>query len=186
MEHHEGLDRVVMIGPKAQEILRPWLKSDLEAFLFSPADALDQWNAERRQQYARERRERGGKLYPSQKRRIADKRAERPSRAPRDHYDVASYRRAIHRGCDAAFPHPDLTAIPEKDLNDAQCAELESWRKAHRWSPNRLRHSAATRVRRELGIEAARALLGHSDADTTTIYAERDLELARTAMERMG
>jgi hypothetical protein len=90
----------------------------------------------------------------------AKKRKGRKSRAPRDRYGVASYRRAIHRACDLA--------------------------KIERWSPNRLRHTAATRVRREMGIDAARALLGHSDADTTTIYAERDQELARTAMERLG
>ncbi|MCH8053018.1 MAG: hypothetical protein IH895_03075, partial [Planctomycetes bacterium] len=36
--------------------------------------------------------------------------------------------------CDSAFPPPD-------DLDAAKHAE---WRKAHRWSPNRLRHSAAT------------------------------------------
>jgi hypothetical protein len=37
-----------------------------------------------------------------------------------------------------------------------------------------------------MGIEAARALVGHLDANTTTIYAERDQELARTAMEKLG
>jgi integrase len=37
-----------------------------------------------------------------------------------------------------------------------------------------------------MGLDAARALLGHSDADTTTIYAERDQELAKQAMERLG
>jgi hypothetical protein len=90
----------------------------------------------------------------------AKRRKRRKSRAPRDLYSVVSYPRAIHRACDLA--------------------------KIERWSPNRLRHTAATRVRREMGIDAARALLGHSDADTTTIYAERDQELARTAMERLG
>jgi len=34
--------------------------------------------------------------------------------------------------------------------------------------------------------EASHALLGDSDADTTTIYAERDRELPRQAMERLG
>ncbi len=34
------------------------------------------------------------------------------------------------------------------------------------WSPNRLRHNFATKVRREHGIEAARVLLGHSSAVT--------------------
>jgi hypothetical protein len=37
-----------------------------------------------------------------------------------------------------------------------------------------------------MGIDAARALLGHSDADATTTYAERDMELARQAAERFG
>jgi hypothetical protein len=37
-----------------------------------------------------------------------------------------------------------------------------------------------------MGIDAARACRGHSDADTTPIYAERDKELARSAMERLG
>ena len=90
----------------------------------------------------------------------AKKRKRWKSRAPRDCYGVTSYRRAIHRAC-------DLTEI-------------------ERWTPNRLRHTAATRARREMGIDAARALLGHSDADTPTIHAQRDQELARTAMERLG
>lgn len=43
------------------------------------------------------------------------------------------------------------------------------------WTPNQLRHSAATRFRRVYGIEAAGMLLGHADASTvTTIYAEPD------------
>jgi hypothetical protein len=37
-----------------------------------------------------------------------------------------------------------------------------------------------------MGIDAAWARLGHSDADNTTIYAERDKELARVAMEGSG
>jgi hypothetical protein len=41
-------------------------------------------------------------------------------------------------------------------------------------------------LRREVGIDAARTILGHSDADTTSIYAERDLETAREAMARLG
>jgi site-specific recombinase XerD len=36
-----------------------------------------------------------------------------------------------------------------------------------------LRHTFATRVRKEHGLEAAQVLLGHSKADTTQIYAER-------------
>ncbi len=36
---HHGHIREVRIGPKAQEVLKPFLKPDLAAFIFSPADA---------------------------------------------------------------------------------------------------------------------------------------------------
>jgi site-specific recombinase XerD len=54
------------------------------------------------------------------------------------------------------------------------------------WGPNRLRHNAATAIRKRFDIETARAVLGHEDVDTTTIYAERDGELASSAMEQIG
>ena len=41
-----------------------------------------------------------------------------------------------------------------------------------RWSPNQLRHTRATEVASKLGIEAARILLGHTDAQTTMIYLD--------------
>lgn len=46
------------------------------------------------------------------------------------------------------------------------------------WSPNQLRHTAATRIRREAGLEATQAVLGHARANTTEIYARRMLDLA--------
>ncbi len=184
-EHHKlehlDVERVIPLGPKAQEILKPWLKPELGAYLFCPQQTMDQirsdasscWTELRRNRMhqatksdrsrdavavSAEVRKRRNPMAPG--RIKAKKRKGRKSRVPGDRYGVASYRRAIHRACDLA--------------------------KIDRWSPNRLRHTAATRVRREMGIDAARALLGHSDADTTTIYAERDQELARTAMERLG
>ena len=47
-----------------------------------------------------------------------------------------------------------------------------------KWGPNRLRHSAATDIRRHFGLEAAQVALGHAQADVTQVYAERDLRLA--------
>ncbi len=55
-----------------------------------------------------------------------------------------------------------------------------------RWGPNQLRHAAGTEVRREFGLEAAQTVLGHAKADTTEIYAERDSELARQVMAKIG
>jgi hypothetical protein len=45
---------------------------------------------------------------------------------------------------------------------------------------------AATNIRREFGIEVARAVLGHSTVDMTEIYAEMDATKARDAMAKSG
>ena len=37
-EHHDK-ERVIFLGPHAQEIIKPWLKTDLHAYLFSPKEA---------------------------------------------------------------------------------------------------------------------------------------------------
>jgi len=54
------------------------------------------------------------------------------------------------------------------------------------WTPHRLRHTAATRVRKEHGLEAAQVVLGHATADVTQVYAERNEALARRIAEEMG
>ncbi|MDG3007695.1 tyrosine-type recombinase/integrase [Paludisphaera mucosa] len=54
------------------------------------------------------------------------------------------------------------------------------------WHPHQLRHSAATALRREFGLDVARAASGHTSPAVTLRYAEADVALAREAMERMG
>ncbi len=64
-------------------------------------------------------------------------------------YRVDSYRQAIKRAAKrAGVPH---------------------------WSPNQLRHTAATEVRKRFGLETVQVVLGHSKANTTELYAERDV-----------
>ena len=87
-------------------------------------------------------------------------RTAKPKRKAGDGYSVDSYRRAIHRACDLA--------------------------KLGRWSPNRLRHAAATEIRRRFGLEAAQVTLGHSKADVTQVYAERDYSLAANVARQIG
>src|SRR5262249_29487116 len=60
-EHH-GKRRAIYIGPRAQSVLRPWLRTDLASYLFSPAEA----EAERR---ASQRVHRKTKVQPSQRNR---------------------------------------------------------------------------------------------------------------------
>ena len=54
------------------------------------------------------------------------------------------------------------------------------------WSPNQLRHTRGTVVRRDFGLEASQCVLGHIKADVTEIYAERNFGLARDIMEQTG
>lgn len=54
------------------------------------------------------------------------------------------------------------------------------------WTPNRLRHSHGTEVRKVHGIEASRVKLGHKQLSTSQIYSERDQAKARGIAEQMG
>ena len=54
------------------------------------------------------------------------------------------------------------------------------------WHPNQLRHSYATRVRKQFGVEAAQVGLGHSRTDVVEVYAEKNLELAMNVARLTG
>lgn len=97
-------------------------------------------------------------------------------RMPGDCYTTLTYGRAIQRACDSAFPPPLC-------LNEASRQE---WRLANRWSPNQLRHAAATRIRQQFGLELARIILGHQSAVTTEVYAEADRKKAIGVMRSIG
>lgn len=54
------------------------------------------------------------------------------------------------------------------------------------FSPHRIRHTAATRIRKELGLDAARSVLGHKTLKMADDYAELDKGLAADAMGKLG
>lgn len=183
-EHH-GAERVIYLGPRAQEVAKPFLKRDTIAYLFSPAEA----EAERRVacHLARVTKMSCGN-------RPGTNRRKHPKKQPGDHYTTSSYLRAVIYGCQRAFPPPEHLRKQEgetckqwKDrLGEEGHAELRSWRKQHSWHPHQLRHNAATRLRKEFGIEAARVVLGHRSAGITEIYAEIDHLRAADVMGRVG
>jgi integrase len=180
-EHHDGVvPRIIMIGPKGQEIIRPRLNLSLSGYLFSPRQSEAERNADRRA-------ERKTPLWPSHVRHQEAKKRKRPGRkAVGERWQPNAYRKAVAQACDAAFPHPDLAGIPKRHLTESQRAELEDWRKAHRWHPNQLRHTAATLIRKHYRAEAAQSVLGHAELSTTEIYAEKSLEVARQIMREIG
>jgi len=91
----------------------------------------------------------------------------------RERYTKDSYGRAIRR----AVERINQTR-KKKDGNEAVFVES--------WSPNQLRHSAATEIRKQFGIEGAQVILGHASADVTQVYAERDLKLAKQIARKLG
>jgi integrase len=130
-------------------VLRPFLKPELYAYLFSPRDAMRDYQADRRAR-------RKTKVQPSQ---VLRGRRRRKCRLGQ-HYAVCSYALAITRACDkAGVPH---------------------------WHPHQLRHAKATEIRREAGLDAARAVLGHRSPNVTEVYAELDLGKAVEVMARLG
>jgi integrase len=75
-------------------------------------------------------------------------------------YTKDSYNKAIRRGCkNAGVPH---------------------------WHPHRLRHNAATELRKLYGVETAQVILGHSSLSTTQIYAEAYLKKVKDIAEQYG
>jgi site-specific recombinase XerD len=184
---HRGKSRVIAIGPKAQELIREFFTPDLDAYLFSPAVAVAELRAERSKTRETPR-------FPSHMLRNKTKRAKRPRRAPTDHYNAASYGHAVARACDRAFPLPAKLAQREdesraawwKRLTPGQRDDVKAWWKAHRWQPNQLRHTFATKVRKAHGLEAAQVLLGHARADVTQIYAEKNTALAVAIAGEIG
>jgi integrase len=121
-------------------------------------------------------------------------RVRNPGRKPGDFYTVTAYRRAIERACDKVFPAPAPLSQAEdetreqwrKRLTKGQKAELAAWRQDHRWHPHQLRHNAATRLRKDFGLEAAQVILGHRTLAVTEIYAEKNVAAAMRIMGEVG
>jgi len=140
----KGKGRVILFGPRAQSVMKPFMLRPKDKPLFSPKEA----EAERHAQATVHRR-------PDQR-----PNPKKTDRTVGDAYTVDSYRRAIEYACRKAG-----VAI---------------------WTPYRLRHSAATRIRREYGLEAAQTILGHATADITQIYAQVDREKAASVLREIG
>ena len=158
--------RLIPIGPKAQEILKPYLDRDPQAYLFSPQEA-NAWRLEQRPVHHKKTRK--TPIYPSEiKARQEAKEARRkrkPKRQKHDKYNSQTYRKAIEyafikaRKSGVEIPH---------------------------WHPNQLRHNRGTEVRKVYGVEAAQVILGHARADVTQVYAEKNQELAMRIAKETG
>jgi integrase len=199
---HHGRDRVVPLGPRAQGVIAGFLRGDhpppdgfshidtgdavarlamagayeeagrvRDAVLLrdaarpvvlaagcvaDPVAPLFSPFAARQERFRAMRAARKSRVPPSQR----DRRVKNPRRLPKHEYTPHAYAHAIEDACERA-------GVPL-------------------WSPNRLRHTYATEVRRRYGLEASQVLLGHARADVTQVYAERNLALAVRVASEIG
>lgn len=102
------------------------------------------------------RKNRKTRVQPSQRNR----RKRSPKRVPGERYTSQSYGRAIYAAC---LKHE----IPA-------------------WHPHQLRHSMATKLRRDFGVESSKTVLGHASLPATLIYAERDQKMAADVIRKIG
>lgn len=177
---HHGHDRTIYIGPKAQGVLAPFLRTDLSAHLFSPADAVVEQRASRHA---------ARKTPITQGNGPGTNRRRSPKRAAGACYDATSYRRAIARACERAFVMPAEFRPQHEDgpaSREERAAKRRAWRAANVWHPHQLRHTAATRLRKEYGLEAAQVILGHKSLAVTEIYAEKNVATAVRIMGEVG
>jgi integrase len=162
-----GHERTIYLGKRGQAVLRPFLlKTDPSASIFSPADAV----AEMRERRSARRKTpiNCGNVAGSNRRRY-------PKRQPGNLFTVDSYRRAITRAADDADEWAKAGHIVGNDE-----------RIIPRWHPHQLRHSTATEIRRQFGIEAAQHVLGHTTLAVTQIYAEKNADIAKRVAAVIG
>lgn len=153
--------RVIPLGPRAQRIIRPFLRGRMPAAaLFSPAEA----EAKRREEAH------AARATPThQGNRPGTNRVENPRKQPGDAYTTESYCRAVTKLCDRA------DELARARAKKAGLKVADGIRMVQRWHPHQLRHNYATEIRRQHGLEAAQLLLGHSSALVTdAVYADRD------------
>jgi len=169
-----GHDKVILLGPRAQAVLAPWLRANVTEYLFQPREAMAAFRAE-------QRRQRKSKVTPSQANR---KPKSNPKRVPGDRYKVSRYDQAVSKAVEAANKAQACEACKEKPAEE-RCQACQAAAIPH-WHPNQLRHAKATEIRRVAGIDAARVVLGHKSPAITEVYAELDRGKAAEIIERLG
>ncbi len=164
---YRNIERIVSIGPRGRQLLTPLLLRPTEAYCFSPAESEKQ----RRQKMAERR-----KTPLSCGNRPGSNRTDNPQRTAGEKYDSISYNKAVGHALKAA----------NKVITEKATAEGVEPKLIPHWTPYQLRHTAATKVRKEMGYECAGATLGHTNMSATAIYAERNQGLADEAAKRFG
>ncbi|MBZ0153595.1 MAG: site-specific integrase [Planctomycetes bacterium] len=184
---HRGIAREVPLLEKVQAILKPLIEQKTE-FLFVPEGRIARAKRYTTTTYAQairrgaaaasapERHEAILATIPADVRKFFEKQVRRLWK----HMSPKRLARVIER----IAKRKKLAPGP---LVDKAVAALEKHvDKVPAWSPNQLRHAAATRIVNNSRLEDARVVLGHTDMRTTLRYVKPDLKRAIDAMRKLG
>ena len=160
-----GHDKIILLGPKTQKILSKYLLRPLSEHCFKPDESYKQ-SLQRKSANRKTPLSCGNRPGSNCK----------GTRKFKDCFDSDTYMKVIKRACKAEYPAPE-------GLNKEQ---KKQWYKEHSWHPHQLRHNAATMIRKEFGLDAARAVLGHKSVVITNEYAELDLKKAENVARIIG
>ncbi len=168
---HLDKPRVVAIGPRAQEVLWPFLEGrKSEDHLFSAAEAMAVRSAEQRAL-------RKTHVQPTQAYKVRRKR--RRKREPGKYYKRNSYYHVVAKGIERANQ-----AEVERRINAGEEPLTEPW--VPHWSPAKLRHTAGTEAAEAFDQHHAQAMLGHTTPDTTATYLDRMFRTAAATAAKLG
>lgn len=157
---HRGHTRIILYGPRAQEILRPFLEGrPPDHWVFNPTEARREHHKERAKRCA-------GKPYPSRAKGVKVRNCR---------YRLDAYGRAILRACERA----NVKAV-------ARLGGVEGKTCVHHWHPHQLRHAAASSIADEFGPELARIILGQRTLSALRTYLRDDHSRAAEVMNKRG
>jgi integrase len=190
---NRGKERVVFLGPQAQEVLRPWLPVTCPGCRVCERPDRIGWTGDLCAA-CHDRREDG---EPVSLEATAQDALPRWLFSPRDTVADLHARRAASRKTKRT-PSEERQRKQKKrpQIAPTERYDRRSYRQAivracglagvRPFSPLQLRHTAATLIRQRFGVEGAQGVLGHSRVETTQIYAERLFDQAARIMKEVG
>jgi integrase len=208
---YRGHDRVIRLGPKAQEIIRPWLRTDVTEYLFKPHEG-GRLAAEER---VASRIEAARKIINDKSLNTVFKRSHawcaatgeapwqfaryrwyaingyRPGEIPWDKKDPRKRngrkkKLPCYTSCTYGGAVAGACLAADKAAHEADPSIPADKVIVPHWHPHQIRHTVAVRLREKFGVEAASIVLGHRSIDVTQLYAESNLMKAERVMADVG
>lgn len=195
---HKGMVRQIPLFERSQELLQPFL-ADIEVgkdpatFLFRPKGHRARHDRYSTTHYAQAvKRGIAAANAPGQQEAILaailpmvpEEAHERLSRAVRrlvTNMELSRVANAIERQAErCGFNPAPVVGEAERALSEHEDDHLQ-------FSPNQIRHAAATRIERQLSVEEARIVLGHTKGSrATATYIEPDVQSAFDKLRKLG